>query len=214
MKSDFSKIRREYLQKELNEVDVNSDPVLQFEKWFNEAVEYGIDLPNAMALATVTSDSKPACRYVLLKQFDNSGFVFYTHSDSAKGIQLAQNKSAALVFYWSPMDRQIRIEGNVDVVTVEEANDYFNSRPYGSRVSACVARQSSVVSNRESLESRMKELEDKYPDEDIPMPESWTGYRLTAINMEFWQGRENRLHDRILYTRCPDNNWTIQRLAP
>ena len=193
---------------------MDADPVVQFRQWFEEATAIGIDLPNAMALATASGTGKPSVRYVLLKDYNDTGFVFYTHSVSEKGKQLAENPNAAVLFYWSPMDRQIRIEGQVEQVSQEEADEYFASRPYGSRVSVWAAPQSSIIRDRDYLESRVRDLEQQYADGEVPRPETWIGYRLRPELFEFWQGRENRLHDRIVYIRGERGDWIIRRLAP
>lgn len=214
MSKYYSDLRQDYRQIILDEADINPDPIKQFEVWLNDAINKELDLPNAMVLATVTEQGRPAARYVLLKELDEYGFVFYTHSISDKGRQLAHNTNAALVFYWGPLHRQVRIEGTVAMVTDEEAEEYFASRPYGSRLSVWVAPQSSIVESRTYLENRMQELEQTYPDEnDVPRPDSWTGYRVKPDRIEFWQGRESRLHDRILY-RKEGNSWVTERLAP
>ncbi len=212
MSIDYDKLRREYRQVLLDEEKMNDDPVLEFESWFDQAVRLELELPNAMVLATV-KDGKPAARYVLLKSFGQDGFVFFTHAVSAKGRQLADNPFAALVFYWSPIHRQVRVEGRVVGVSDQEADEYFASRPHGSRVAVWVADQSSEVESRTYLEERMAQLEEEYPGE-VPRPETWTGYRVIPDNIEFWQGRENRLHDRVLYRKSDDGDWSKSRLAP
>ena len=212
MSIDYDKLRREYRQVLLDEEKMNDDPVLEFESWFDQAVNLELELPNAMVLATV-KDGKPAARYVLLKSFGQDGFVFFTHAVSAKGRQLADNPYAALVFYWSPIHRQVRVEGRVVGVSEQEADEYFASRPHGSRVAVWVADQSSEVESRTYLEERMAQLEEEYPGE-VPRPETWTGYRVIPESIEFWQGRENRLHDRVLYRRNGEHEWSKSRLAP
>ena len=192
---------------------MNPDPIVEFGQWFQQAIDLELELPNAMVVATVDEQNKPAARYVLLKSFDDAGFVFFTHAVSAKGRQLAGNPAAALVFYWSPIHRQVRIEGQVEEVSKAEADEYFDSRPHGSRIAVWVADQSSKVESREYMEQKMQELEDRYPDE-VPRPETWTGYRVVPTSIEFWQGRENRLHDRIIYQRQANGDWSMGRLAP
>jgi len=214
MREDFSDLRREYLQSPLDEVDMKANPIEQFDDWMQQATELGIDLPNAMVLATASKAGVPTARYVLLKGFCDKGFVFYSHSVSDKGQQLAENPQAALVFYWSPMDRQVRIEGPVEVVSRQQVETYFESRPRDSKISVWVAAQSSVVESREFMQGRVRQLEQEFEGEKVPCPENWVGYRVQPKTMEFWQGRENRLHDRILYKSDEDRIWSIQRLAP
>ena len=213
MADDFSALRQEYRHVPLLERDANADPIAQFRDWFGQAVDYGVPLPNAMALATATRDGKPSLRFVLLKDISEQGFSFYTHSVSAKGRQIADNPDVALVFYWSPMHRQVRVEGRAHLLSDEEADAYFNTRPQDSRVAVWVADQSAEVESRAFLESRMAEMALRYPDEDVPRPATWVGYRVVPECIEFWQGRESRLHDRLLYTR-ERTGWKIVRLAP
>lgn len=214
MNSNFSDLRREYIYTAMNEADMDADPIAQFNSWLQQAVDAGLDLPNAMVLATATRDGHPAARYVLLKGLDDRGFVFYSHADSVKGRQLADNPVAALVFYWVPMHRQVRVEGSVERVADGDADEYFQSRPYDSRVSAWVARQSSVVASRGYLEEEYYRVAREFPGEEIPRPEDWVGYRVVPEKIEFWQGREGRLHDRIEYIQNRDCSWRMQRLAP
>lgn len=214
MSIDYNKLHREYRHVCLDEKEMHADPVVEFESWFQQAIKLELELPNAMVLATVTSEGKPAARYVLLKSFDKAGFVFFTHSVSAKGQQIAGTPHAALVFYWSPIHRQVRIEGRIERVSDEEADEYFASRPYGSRISVWVADQSSTIESREFMEQRVALLEEQYSDENVPRPDTWVGYRVIPENIEFWQGRENRLHDRIHYLKDETGNWCKSRLAP
>lgn len=213
MSVDFSDLRREYRHVTLLEKDARDDPIEQFKDWFQQAVELDVPLANAMVLATATREGKPTARYVLLKDVSERGFSFYTHSVSVKGKQMAENPEVALVFYWSQVHRQVRIEGRAHRLSDEESDAYFNTRPYDSRLAAWVADQSSIVESREFLEGRMAEIERRYPGEDVPRPDTWIGYRVVPGCMEFWQGRESRLHDRLLYTRDKDQ-WQRVRLAP
>ena len=197
----------------LDERSINPDPIKQFQLWFDDAIAAKLPLPEAMTLATATPDGKPSARMVLLKQVDHDGFVFYTNYRSAKAEQLDANPYAALVFYWAPLDRQVRIEGSVERTSAQESRDYFRTRPRESQIGAWASEQSEVISGRDVLEQRAKELEAMYCDREIDCPEHWGGYRLKPERIEFWKSRLGRLHDRILYQRTPDG-WTITRLAP
>lgn len=198
----------------LDETSIDRDPIKQFQLWFNDAIEAKIYLPEAMMLATATPDGKPSARMVLLKQVDQDGFVFFTNYNSAKAAQLDANPHAALVFYWSKLDRQVRVEGSVVRTSAEESREYFRTRPRESQIGACASAQSEVISGRDVLEQRARELEEMYLDREIDCPEHWGGYCLRPERIEFWKSRVGRLHDRILYQRGPDDSWTISRLAP
>ena len=198
----------------LDEKTIDRDPIKQFQLWFNEAIDAKLPLPEAMTLATATPDGKPSARMVLLKQVDHDGFVFFTNYRSAKAEQLDANPYAALVFYWAQLDRQVRIEGSVVKTPAQESRDYFKTRPRESQIGAWASAQSQAISSREALEQRAQELEALYCDREIDCPEHWGGYRLKPKRIEFWQNREGRLHDRILYERTPDGSWAINRLAP
>lgn len=205
---------REFSLLELREANLDPNPLNQFEKWFNDALKAIPLHPNALTLATATKDGKPSARMMLLKGFDENGFIFYTNSESKKGENLAENPLAAIVFWWAELERQVRIEGHIDKVSNEEADSYFKSRPRGSQIGAWASRQSQVISSRDVLESRFQELEVQYQNRDIPRPPHWTGYRLRPESIEFWQGRPNRLHDRLRYRLRDDGSWIIERLAP
>lgn len=207
-------IRKEYRQHELNENEVAGDPFAQFQQWWNQALESKIDEVNAMTLATADKEGHPSARIVLLKGFDENGFIFFTNYNSSKGMQLEENPFASLVFFWKELERQVRIEGNVIKTGASESDDYFKSRPRESRLGAWASAQSNVVASREELQQKLAQLETKYPGEDIPRPPHWGGYRLIPRLIEFWQGRPGRLHDRLRYTRGEENNWLIERLAP
>jgi len=206
--------RYEHIGKGLRRSDLNPDPIKQFANWFTTAIETGIRDVNAMSLATASQDAKPSVRIVLLKSFDEDGFVFFTNYESEKGKQLEANPYAALGFYWIELDRQIRISGKVDKTSREESQTYFHSRPVGSQLSAWASRQSAVLDGRRVLDARMEEMNERFADKRVPLPPHWGGYRLKPDNMEFWQGRSNRLHDRFRYTRQSDGSWLIERLAP
>src|SRR2546423_9747170 len=198
----------------LDENLIDPDPIRQFQPWFKAAIEARLPLAEAMTLATATPDGKPSARMVLLKQVDHAGFVFFTNYNSAKARQLDANPHAALVFYWAPLDRQVRIEGAVTRTSAQESRDYFGTRPRESQIGAWASAQSEVISGREVLEQRARELEGLYCDREIDCPEHWGGYRLKPDRIEFWKSRVGRLHDRILYELQADDSWTISRLAP
>jgi pyridoxamine 5'-phosphate oxidase len=204
-------LRKDYTRDGLASGDPN--PFRQFELWFEQALAAQLLEPNAMTLATVTAEGKPDARIVLLKGFDDRGFVFYTNFRSHKGQQLAANPYAALVFLWGDLERQVRIVGSVEKATNEEADNYFYSRPLGSRLGAWASTQSEVVPSREHLLERMTEFEAQYQDREIPRPEHWGGFRVIPTEFEFWQGRPSRLHDRLRY-RLQNGEWGVDRLAP
>ena len=197
----------------LDEKTIDPDPIKQFQVWFNDAVAAKLPLPEAMTLATATPDGKPSARMVLLKQVDHDGFVFFTNYHSAKAEQLDANPHAALVFYWSQLDRQVRVEGSVTKTSAQESREYFRTRPRESQIGAWASTQSQAISSREVLEQRAHELEELYRDRDVDCPEHWGGYRLKPGRIEFWKSRIGRLHDRILYQR-DGGGWSITRLAP
>jgi pyridoxamine 5'-phosphate oxidase len=198
----------------LDEKTVDPDPIKLFRRWFDDAVASGSRLPDAMTLATATKYGKPSARMVLLKQFDDQGFVFYTNYNSRKAQELEENAQAALVSYWVQLDRQVRVEGSVERVSAAESDEYFHTRPRESQIGALVSPQSEVIENRVFLEQRFRDFEAMYRDRAITRPAHWGGYRLAPEMIEFWQNREGRLHDRILYERLADNTWKISRLAP
>lgn len=212
--SDFiADIRRDYMSAGLRESDLAADPVAQFLQWFQEASRTETDDVNVMTLATATPDGHPSARIVLLKGVDE-GFVFYTNYESHKGRELEENPSAALVFWWPTLARQVRIEGSVEKVSAEESDAYFRSRPRGSRIGAIASPQSRVIGNRDLLAGQVAALEEEYKEkEEIPRPLHWGGYRLRPALVEFWQGRESRLHDRLQYRR-EGEGWIIERLGP
>lgn len=206
-------LREEYLHDRLQRRDIASDPIEQFRRWLGEAVDAGLREPNAAALATASALGRPSARMVLLKSLDERGFVFSTHYDSPKGRDLADNPWASLLFYWNPLQRQVRLEGRVQETTSEESEEIFRSRPRGAQLAAWASRQSDVVADREVLERRMLEAEQRFGAE-VPRPPSWGGFRLRPHRAEFWQGRLHRLHDRFLYELEPIGTWRIQRLSP
>lgn len=194
--------------------DLDPDPVKQFANWFTAAIEAGIRDVNAMSLATAGGDGKPSVRIVLLKGFDQDGFVFFTNYQSEKGRQLEENPHSACAFYWIELDRQIRVSGRVAKTSREESERYFHSRPRGSQLGAWASRQSEVLDARRVLDARMAEMTERYGDGPVPLPPHWGGYVIRPETFEFWQGRANRLHDRFRYTRQRDGSWQINRLAP
>jgi pyridoxamine 5'-phosphate oxidase len=204
-------LRKNYTQSGLLETDIVADPIEQFRLWFEQAVSANLLEPNAMTLATVTAEGKPSARIVLLKACDDRGFVFYTNYNSQKGVELRSAPHAALVFLWGDLERQIRIEGNVELVSIDEATAYFHSRPASSQLGAWASDQSSAIANR--LETRLQELEREYQDREIPKPAHWGGFRVIPTEIEFWQGRPSRLHDRLRY-QLVDGEWRIDRLSP
>lgn len=209
----ISHIRKDYQHASLSEQDVDADPVLQFKHWFQEALTAKVPEVNAMTLSTVNSDNRPASRIVLIKEFDQRGFTWFTHYTSDKGEELAAHPFAALLFFWSELERQVRIEGRVEKISEEENDVYFHSRPLGSQHGALASQQSKPIASRDILEQRVKEIEKKYGDQ-VPRPAHWGGYRLIPDYVEFWQGRPSRLHDRIVYAKNAQGVWTTTRLQP
>src|SRR6266542_468049 len=207
-------LRRDYSLAGLSEADLAADPFQQFEKWFQEAVAAEILEPNAMVLATVDPSGQPSTRVVLLKGVDPRGFKFFTNYESRKGRELAANPKASLTFPWTELERQICVTGRVSKVSREESEAYFKLRPRGSRLGAWASSQSQVIASRVLLETRLRELEARYPGDEIPLPPSWGGYVLAPAEIEFWQGRPSRLHDRLRYQRQPGGAWKIERLSP
>lgn len=214
MSSTLSELRRDYALASLARDSIDTDPFRQFEHWFQEALKAEVLEPNAMTLATVDAQGHPSARIVLLKSVDSNGFVFFTNYQSSKGQQLAANPQAALVFFWKELERQVRIEGRVEKISRAESERYFQSRPRGSQIGAAASNQSQVVANRTVLETRFQDLEARYAEQDIPTPAHWGGYRLTPDLLEFWQGRRNRLHDRLRYRLLDSGDWSIERLEP
>jgi pyridoxamine 5'-phosphate oxidase len=198
----------------LREVDVDPDPIRQFEVWFALAAGAGTPQPEAAAVATAAPDGRPSVRMVLIKQADQDGFVFYTNYESRKGQELTANPRAALLFHWTLLGRQVRIEGEVQRTTREQSAEYAHSRSRGSQLSALASPQSRTVSGRDVLERRVAELSERYAEAEVPLPDTWGGFRLVPETFEFWQHRESRLHDRLRYRRRPDGGWQMDRLAP
>jgi len=214
MKMALTDIRREYMLAGLSEGDLEPNALGQFQEWFQETLQAGVVEPNAAVLATADASGTPSARLILVKGIDDRGFSFFTNYESRKGRELAQNPKAALVFPWIELERQVCITGSISRLSREEAAAYFKVRPRGSRLSAWASKQSQVIRSRAELEERVKQLERQYPGEEIPLPPNWGGYLLAPREIEFWQGRPNRLHDRLRYARQPDNTWRIERLSP
>jgi pyridoxamine 5'-phosphate oxidase len=213
MSVDVARIREEYSGEPLDESHAAADPIAQFNAWFAEAVEASIPMVNAMTLATADAAGKPAARIVLLKGVDSRGFVFYTNYESRKAQELAANPRAALLFYWIELEREVRVEGSIEKTTTAESDDYFASRPLGSRLAAIASPQSAVIGARAMLEERYAEAQKRHG-ATPPRPSGWGGYRVVPDAIEFWQGRANRLHDRLLYRKATAAAWEIVRLAP
>ncbi len=213
MSKHIADLRREYARSGLAEADVKADPLAQFREWLAQALAAELPDANAMTLTTVDAAGAPHGRVVLLKDVDAEGFVFFTNYDSAKGVELGQDPRAELVFYWAPLERQVRVHGSVTRVPPDDSDAYFRTRPRGSRIAAWASAQSTVIPDRAALETKVREVEARYPGDEVPRPPHWGGYRLVPDWAEYWQGRENRLHDRLRYVRAGEA-WRIERLAP
>ena len=211
---NLADMRAQYSTTGVRREDLRDDPVEQFRTWFDQACQAGIAEPNAMSLATAWRDGRPLARTVLLKQYDERGFVFFTNLESRKARQLAENPRAALLFPWVALERQVMITGAVERVSIADATAYFITRPVGSQLAAWASPQSTVISSRALLETKWDEMKRKFADGRIPLPSFWGGYRVIPEAFEFWQGRVNRMHDRFQYTRGDDGAWRIERLAP
>ena len=207
-------MREEFLKAGLSRQDLSIDPVKQFEHWFADAERAGMRMPNAMTLATVSPDGQPTMRIVLLKFFDERGFVFYTNYESQKARDIAQNPRVAIHFPWHDLERQVKITGVAERVSAAESVKYFVTRPKGSQIGAWVSNQSSVITSRQMLMSKFEELKQKFENKEVPLPSFWGGYRVVPESFEFWQGQESRLHDRFVYRLMDDQTWKIDRLAP
>lgn len=214
MNDGSSELHQDHRPNELIEENLAADPMHQFGLWFDAALKSGIHQPNAMTIATVAADGKPSARIVLLKGVDADGFVFYTNYEGRKGCEIEADPRVALTFWWDPMERQVRVEGEAERVTAAQSDAYFHSRPRGSQLGALASEQSRMVSAREVLDRRLAELEQRYAGAEVPRPPHWGGYRVRPHTVEFWQGRANRMHDRLRFRRDPDGGWRIERLAP
>ena len=211
---DLTSLRAKYTTRGLDIKDLNPNPFLQFELWFKQAMEAKLIEPNAFSLATVGTDMMPSIRTVLLKIFDEKGFVFFTNYKSTKAAQIEQNPKAAALFAWLELERQVKIEGNIEKISTTESLKYFLSRPKGSQIGAWVSHQSQVISSRSLLEQKFDEIRKKFVKGEVPFPDFWGGYIIKPTKIEFWQGGQDRLHDRFVYELQNDSSWTISRLAP
>lgn len=214
MSKSIADIRKDYRMRSLSETDAAPNAMQQFETWWNDAVTSELSEPNAMTLATASADGVPTARIVLLKGFNERGFVFFTNYNSLKGEQIAENPRACLVFFWKELERQVRVMGVIEKVSRQESDEYFNSRPEGSRIGAVVSPQSHVIDNRDWLEEKVANATTELTGKNIPRPDYWGGYRIKPAIIEFWQGRSNRLHDRLQYSLQENGEWKIERLAP
>ena len=206
--------RHDYEKASLDESAVAVDPIAQFRTWFDQATAEGLPEPNAVTVSTATPEGRPSSRVVLMRGFDERGFVFYTNYRSRKGREIEENPHAAMCFFWQPMERQVRIDGRIEKTTEVESDDYFRGRPTGSKLGAWVSNQSGVVPGRSTLEAEMEAIKIRFPGEEIPRPPHWGGFRVVPESVEFWQGRRSRLHDRLVYRRADDGGWRVERLAP
>ncbi|MFY9308758.1 MAG: pyridoxamine 5'-phosphate oxidase [Bacteroidia bacterium] len=206
-------LRHDFAKQTLDETQVDANPIVQFEKWFKEAVDAKVNEPNAMTVCTATPEGKPSARILLLRNFNENGFVYYTNYNSRKGQEIEANPNCALLFFWPELERQVRIEGSIEKQNPADSDLYFNTRPRTSKLGAWTSEQSKVIANRDILASEYEKFSVMFPSEDVPRPPHWGGYLVKPVTIEFWQGRPSRLHDRILYTKH-NGNWRIERLAP
>ncbi|MDB9521455.1 pyridoxamine 5'-phosphate oxidase [Dolichospermum circinale CS-1225] len=214
MDKSIADLRKDYTLKNLNEEEIDQNPFIQFKIWFNQSVAAQLPEPNAMTLATCTPDGKPSARMVLLKDIDELGFVLFTNYKSQKGQEISVNPQAALVFWWAELERQVRIVGTVEKISSAQSDSYFEVRPPFSRLGAWASNQSEVISSRNVLETQLIEFQRQYQNQEVPRPPHWGGFRVIPQEIEFWQGRSSRLHDRLRYTLVDNGNWKIERLSP
>ncbi len=213
LKSYINTLRKDFAKEILSENEVNANPIVQFEKWFKEAIDAQVNEPNAMTVCTATKEGRPSARVLLLRNFSKGGFVYYTNYNSRKGCEIAKNPYCALLFFWPELERQVRIEGIARKQSTKESDLYFNTRPHGSKIGAWASEQSKVIANRDKLTKAYEKISEKFAGKEITRPPHWGGYLLKPSSIEFWQGRPSRLHDRILYSK-EGNNWKIERLSP
>ena len=213
---DITHLRKDYCKTGLKREDLDNSPFAQFNKWFEQAQTANLDEPNAMSISTVSADGEPSSRTVLLKLYDDRGFVFFTNYNSQKAKEIEHNSRVALLFPWLALERQIRISGRAEKISNKESFNYFTSRPQGSQIGAWISPQSQIIESRDFLKSKLAEMKAKFSSGKIPLPNAWGGYRIVPHKFEFWQGRSNRLHDRFVYEKTKDNqdSWNIHRLAP
>ncbi|MFN5064739.1 MAG: pyridoxamine 5'-phosphate oxidase [Aphanizomenon sp.] len=214
MDKSIADIRKDYTLQDLSEKEIDSNPFVQFKIWFGQSLAAQLPEPNAMTLATCTPNGRPSARMVLLKDFDERGFVLFTNYNSQKGQELTANPLAALVFWWAELERQVRIVGTVEKISSAQSDSYFEIRPAYSRLGAWASNKSEVIASRDILESQLQEFERVYQNQEVPRPPHWGGFRVIPQEIEFWQGRSSRLHDRLLYTRLDAGGWKIERLSP
>ena len=214
MGTDVAALRKEYTKDGLQEDQMANDPMVQFKKWFEQALHSELTEPNAMIVGTISPEGQSTQRTVLLKAYDEQGFVFYTNYESRKAAHIKANNKVSLLFPWYPLERQLMIQGHAEKVSTKESFTYFTSRPKGSQLGAWVSQQSSVISSRQILEMKLEEMKRKFKAGQIPLPDFWGGFRVVPHTMEFWQGRPNRLHDRIEYSKTEQGDWAMKRLAP
>jgi len=207
-------LREQFMQKGLQRAELHADPFMQFEQWYKVAIQSDLPEPNAMCLATVDGDGQPWQRMVLLKMFDQKGFVFFTNYESRKAHQIKQNNRVSILFPWQAMARQVKITGRAEKVSTAESLGYFLTRPRGSQLGAWASPQSKVITSRAMLEIKLNEIKEKFAHGEVPLPDFWGGYRISPVTFEFWQSRDSRLHDRFIYQRNAQQAWTIERLAP
>jgi pyridoxamine 5'-phosphate oxidase len=210
---DLSALRREYEFKDFTEINIDKDPIKQFQIWLDEAIDKKLTDSNAMFLATSTKDGHPSIRTILLKGLEDNCFIFFTNYESRKGIEINENPNVSLLFFWRELERQVRIDGVAEKISRKESEIYFHSRPYESQIAAYASTQSKVISNRDELEKKYNEILSKYEGNEIPLPGNWGGYKVIPNKIEFWQGRQNRLHDRVQFSKT-NGNWKVERLAP